>query len=428
MSRRFESPHVVLPTEEDIDERREIDVQRSKWTKFLESRNHCLTEQWLWQYWREDSRPKNQFLKKATSFFSSKIQAQKKLKQLMRGGIPPEWRGRVWWACSGAEEKMKSASPEDQFGSLVQRCDELNGTIVKLDIEKDLRRTFPGHPFTESEDGLRSLRKVLSSYALRNPNIGYCQSMNFICALILFHMSEERAFWVFAALIEDILPSDYYSPQMIGGRVDQLVFQSCLAWKIPHVQAALKSSNTGLEPVIAPWILCLFINTLPLYTVCRLWDCLFWEGNIIIFRAALACMKLRSEEICSNPETFSIYEALRSGHAQRGGTFNLNSLPSSGCSRSSLLFEAAFESLFMKSMPRKRIEVLRVRMRALIEEQDRNTLIRREAVLQAKEDRKAKAAEAEAEDDSKTSSEGTEGTEGSMNYEAMVRTRHSIIR
>lgn len=71
--------------------------------------------------------------------------------------------------------------------------------------------------------GKASLRKVLRAYALRNPKVGYCQSMNFLCAMLLFHMNEERAFWVFAALLEDILPSDYYDPTMLGGRVDQQV-------------------------------------------------------------------------------------------------------------------------------------------------------------------------------------------------------------
>ncbi len=64
--------------------------------------------------------------------------------------------------------------------------------------------------------GVNSLRKVLRAYALRNEKVGYCQSMNFICALLLFHLSEERAFWVMAAVIEDILPWDYYESSLIG--------------------------------------------------------------------------------------------------------------------------------------------------------------------------------------------------------------------
>ena len=131
-------------------------------------------------------------------------------------------------------------------------------------------------------------------------------------------MSEERAFWVLAALLEDILPSDYYSEDMVGGRVDQLVLQSCIAWKIPSVNAVLKESKTTLEPVAAPWFLCLFINTLPLYIVCRIWDCLFWEGNIVLFRIGLSLMKLKAEGILEAADPIAVYMLLKSGDPKHG--------------------------------------------------------------------------------------------------------------
>lgn len=41
-------------------------------------------------------------------------------------------------------------------------------------IEKDLHRTFPGHPVMDST-GRSALRRLLSAYARRNPSVGYCQ-------------------------------------------------------------------------------------------------------------------------------------------------------------------------------------------------------------------------------------------------------------
>lgn len=41
-------------------------------------------------------------------------------------------------------------------------------------IEKDLHRTFPGHPLMKTT-GRLALRRVLAAYALRNPAVGYCQ-------------------------------------------------------------------------------------------------------------------------------------------------------------------------------------------------------------------------------------------------------------
>lgn len=41
-------------------------------------------------------------------------------------------------------------------------------------IEKDLNRTFPGHPVMDVR-GRNALKRILTAYAVRNPNVGYCQ-------------------------------------------------------------------------------------------------------------------------------------------------------------------------------------------------------------------------------------------------------------
>lgn len=218
-----------------------------------------------------------------------------------------------------------------QFGSLVQRIDELKYSEVGLDIEKDLLRTFPSRMYTplnefsnismeeqikinsDGKGGIASLRKVLFAYALRNPELGYCQSMNYICALLLFHLSEEESFWVFAAIIEDIIPYGYYSPTMIGARVDNQVFNSIISWKLPKINQYIRDTNTILEPVSCPWFLCLFINTLPIFSVCRIWDIMFHEGNIAIIRFALSMMKSKNLKLKQADDAISIYTILKEG-------------------------------------------------------------------------------------------------------------------
>lgn len=46
--------------------------------------------------------------------------------------------------------------------------------MLGLQIEKDLHRTFPGHPVMDSS-GRNALRRLLAAYARRNPLVGYCQ-------------------------------------------------------------------------------------------------------------------------------------------------------------------------------------------------------------------------------------------------------------
>ena len=58
-----------------------------------------------------------------------------------------------------------------------------------------MSRTFPDMSKFETEDGIGPLRRVLVAFSWDNTSIGYCQSMNFVCAIFLLFMEEEEAFW-----------------------------------------------------------------------------------------------------------------------------------------------------------------------------------------------------------------------------------------
>lgn len=202
-----------------------------KWTKFL--KKHKYDETWLWQYWKDDSRPQSQINKKFLNRFDTKIKSQKKAKELIRNGVPPEHRGAVWWACSGGAEKMKAArESNDTFASYYDTAISLPNP-AEHDIMKDLHRTFPCNDEL-SQEGIEPLKRVLLAYSVRNREVGYCQSMNFLVALLLTLLDEEQAFWVLAAIVEDILPHNYYTASMLGCRVDQSVRTETLFLSVVH--------------------------------------------------------------------------------------------------------------------------------------------------------------------------------------------------
>ena len=49
-----------------------------------------------------------------------------------------------------------------------------SSTDWNMQIEKDLHRTFPGHPVMDAS-GRSALRRVLAAYSRRNQDVGYCQ-------------------------------------------------------------------------------------------------------------------------------------------------------------------------------------------------------------------------------------------------------------
>ena len=47
------------------------------------------------------------------------------------------------------------------------------------------------------------MERVLQTFVKYDPNIGYVQGMNFIVGALLYHCSEDIAFWLFTSLIDD---------------------------------------------------------------------------------------------------------------------------------------------------------------------------------------------------------------------------------
>lgn len=218
------------------------------------------------------------------------------LKRLVRKGIPPTLRPRVWRAVSGAAKK-KASAPENYYKELIK---EVLGkeTAATAQIENDIRRTFPGHPRIDSIEGLAALRRVLVAYSWRDSRVGYCQGMNYVAGYLLLVMkSEEEAFWMLATLLEDILFFDSYSEDLFGCHVEQRVLKELLNKKLPRLSAHLDRINFDASLVTTEWFLCIFAKSFPSETTLRVWDVLFNEGGKVLFRVALALFKMKEEDL-----------------------------------------------------------------------------------------------------------------------------------
>ncbi|PTB43652.1 hypothetical protein M441DRAFT_135870 [Trichoderma asperellum CBS 433.97] len=315
-----------------------------------------------------------------------------KTKRFVRKGIPPDWRGAAWFYYAGGPAILA------KHGGLYDKLLLRQAKHVDIEaIERDLHRTFPDNiqfkpsqatadmldTTTSSErasqstvrgaalDGsgpgpvglqgepplIASLRRVLLAFAVYNPRIGYCQSLNFIAGLLLLFVdTEEQAFWLLNVITHIYLPGTH-EMSLEGSKVDLGVLMTELRDTMPAVWDKIGGELDGGEPLSRPmtsksmsmrkspltpspltlrlkrkephlalsserlppitlcmtaWFMSCYIGTLPIETTLRVWDVFFYEGSKTLFRVALAIFKLGEAEIKAIGDPMEMFGVVQS--------------------------------------------------------------------------------------------------------------------
>uniref|UniRef100_A0A2N9IL30 Rab-GAP TBC domain-containing protein n=1 Tax=Fagus sylvatica TaxID=28930 RepID=A0A2N9IL30_FAGSY len=279
---------------------------------------------------------------------------KEELECLVRGGVPKDLRGEVWQAFVGVktrrvERYYQNLLTQEANDGESKEHDDSSGVPKKWkrQIEKDIPRTFPGHPALD-DNGRNSLRRLLVAYARHNPSVGYCQAMNFFAGLLLLLMPEENAFWTLVRVMDDYF-GGYYTEEMIESQVDQLVFEELMRERFPKLVNHLDYLGVQVAWISGPWFLSIFVNMLPWESVFRVWDVLLFEGNrVMLFRTALALMELYGPALVTTKDAGDAITLLQS---LAGSTFDSSQLVLTACMGFLAVTEARLQELRKKHRP-----------------------------------------------------------------------------
>jgi TBC1 domain family member 6 len=255
------------------------DQQKKKWQKFKSS-------------YRLDTEIRNR---------------SKRLRLLIRGGIPYELRAELWYKLCGAEEAHERAKALN--GRTYAQLVTINSPHLR-DIDKDIPRTFPNHGFFRKKENQNKLRRVLLAFSNHSSRVGYCQSLNFIAGILLLFLDEEKAFWTLTCVVSGDQEM-YYHETMSGLLLDQRVLESLAARKMPQLAEHLERVGVPLQVMTTQWLMCMFVTSTPTETALRILDCYFMEGTAVILLVTLAFLRLYQTEVMALRDFADITEFVK---------------------------------------------------------------------------------------------------------------------
>ena len=183
-------------------------------------------------------------------------------------------------------------------------------SIIQIDL--DLKRTFPEEERVMDEKFQRSLRNVLICYSTRNTTIGYCQGMNFVVSrLLLILGNEEHTFWVFYQIMETFLRLNYYF-DLTGIIIETTLIETMLPIYLPELHEFLEKNNFNMtiSNFIHKWMVCIFTQTLKVEMVYTFLDFFFLDGNFSLIKNSLFIFASLQEDILKQNSFEDIYSVL----------------------------------------------------------------------------------------------------------------------
>lgn len=197
--------------------------------------------------------------------------------------IPDKYHKEIWFISSGAKRQM--LNNVGYYKDLVDNFPNYIPLTMENQINLDLNRTFPTDPFFKNNDlNLQRLKKILLAYSKRNIAIGYCQGFNFIVGFFLeMYDNEEKVFWLFAQIMENILPPDYYIA-LSGVCIDTSMILDLLRGEMKKFS---EKHQIYFYNKILTTLISLYVKNMNKMSLTALFDYIFLDGLLALYQSIL---------------------------------------------------------------------------------------------------------------------------------------------
>nr|XP_008534128.1 PREDICTED: USP6 N-terminal-like protein isoform X4 [Equus przewalskii] len=196
-------------------------------------------------------------------------------------GIPPQVRGRVWSLLLDLE-KVKVEN-KGKYERMKEQARLFSQDIKQ--INQDVNRTFRNHIMFWNRDGIKqqALFHVLAAYSVYNTEVGYCQGMSEVAAVLLMFLGEEDAFWALAQLMvsERHAMHGFFVPGFPKLLRFQAHHEQVLTKGLPKLKQHLDEEHMCTGIYTAKCFLQCFIDRTPFSLTLKLWDAYILKEHLL---------------------------------------------------------------------------------------------------------------------------------------------------
>ena len=188
-----------------------------------------------------------------------------------------------------------------------------------IQIEKDITRTLSeGYEFFKDEKAQHSLFRLLKAIVAIDPELSYCQGMNFIAGflLALCDFEEVDSFFLFSSILSTTYRKEYNVRGFFLAGFPSLkaylyAFDHIFQLQLPKMRKHFKDMDLPDETWISKWFQTLFTICLSPSLCSRVWDCFFAQGKLFLLKFAIALLKSLQKNLMEFEDVVDLTDFLK---------------------------------------------------------------------------------------------------------------------
>ncbi|XP_035890810.1 USP6 N-terminal-like protein isoform X2 [Anopheles stephensi] len=244
---------------------------------------------------------------------------KKNLPRRIMKGIPDRMRSAIWRKLLDLDRQIRENV--GMYERMLQCARQHSPDIRQIDF--DVNRQFRNHLFYRERYSVKqqSLFRVLAAYSMYNTEIGYCQGMSTVAAVLLMYFDEEDTFWA----LDVLMTSPRYAMHglYIVGFPKLMRFLAhhdrILTKCMPSLKKHLDKHEVHSVLYSLKWFFVIFIERIPFSLCLRVWDIYMMFGERVLTVMAYTILKIHKSKLLRMKDMDQVTDFLQTSlHKQFG--------------------------------------------------------------------------------------------------------------